>query len=85
MRITHLTSLAPRKDADAAADAQCKADAPPEAFGYDSGNYLSHGLRSKGLWEKGYYLVVCSIEHMDKTLMNGASSPPDPGEPRPVG
>ncbi|MEU9289593.1 protein kinase [Streptomyces sp. NPDC048275] len=71
VRITHLDTFEAGKDADAEADAQCATDAPPEDFGYSSRTYLSHGLRSKGLWAKGYYLVVCGIERRDKTLMRG--------------
>ncbi|MER5903842.1 protein kinase [Streptomyces mirabilis] len=70
-RITHLTALTPGKKPDAEADAQCAADAPPQRLGYPADIYVSHGLRSTGLWRKGYYLVVCSIERLDKALMHG--------------
>lgn len=70
VRITHLTTLTPGKDADATADAQCGTDARPEDFEYPSATYVSHGLRSRGLWAKGYYLVVCAIERVDKALMH---------------
>ncbi|MCX5182563.1 septum formation family protein [Streptomyces sp. NBC_00268] len=70
-RITHLKTFVSGEDASAEADAQCKTDAPPEEFGYSSDTYRSHGLRSKGLWSRGYYLVVCSIERMDKAPMYG--------------
>ncbi|MFF3577454.1 serine/threonine-protein kinase [Streptomyces mirabilis] len=70
-RITHLTTLTPGKKPDVEADAQCAADAPPQRLGYPADTYVSHGLRSTGLWRKGYYLVVCSIERLDKALMHG--------------
>lgn len=70
-RITHLTTLTPGKKPDAEADAQCAADAPPQQLDYPADTYVSHGLRSTGLWRKGYYLVVCSIERLDKSLMHG--------------
>ncbi|MFF7882310.1 protein kinase [Streptomyces sp. NPDC020794] len=70
-RITHLTTLTPKKEADEQANARCMADAPPQQLGYPADTYVSHGLRSTGLWRKGYYLVVCSIERLDKALMHG--------------
>jgi serine/threonine protein kinase len=70
-RITHLTSLTPGKKPEVEADAQCAADAPPQRLHYPADTYVSHGLRSTGLWRKGYYLVVCSIERLDKALMHG--------------
>ncbi|MER5667601.1 serine/threonine-protein kinase [Streptomyces mirabilis] len=70
-RITHLTTLTPGKKPDVEADAQCAADAPPQQPDYPADTYVSHGLRSTGLWRKGYYLVVCSIERLDKALMHG--------------
>jgi serine/threonine protein kinase len=70
-RITHLTTLMPKKEADEQANARCGADAPPQRLGYPADTYVSHGLRSTGLWRKGYYLVVCSIERLDKALMHG--------------
>ncbi|MFJ1610656.1 protein kinase [Streptomyces sp. NPDC088253] len=71
LRITHLATLTPGRKPDAEADAQCRADAPPQQLGYPADTYVSHGLRSTGLWRKGYYLVVCGIERLDKALMHG--------------
>ncbi|MFI6491293.1 protein kinase [Streptomyces sp. NPDC050564] len=68
--ITHLTSYAPDQDPLEQANAQCEKDAPPEKHHYSSTTYWSHGLRSTGIWSKGTYLVVCSIERLDKTLMH---------------
>ncbi|MGW3413228.1 serine/threonine-protein kinase [Streptomyces sp. NPDC000888] len=71
VQITHLKSVSPGQDPDKEADKQCAKDARPEEFDYSSDQYWSHGLRSTGLWGKKYYLVVCAIEHLDKTLMRG--------------
>lgn len=71
VQITHLKSVSPGQDPDKEADKQCAKDAPPEEFDYSSDQYWSHGLRSTGLWAKKYYLVVCAVEHLDKTLMRG--------------
>ncbi|MFD3930415.1 serine/threonine-protein kinase [Streptomyces sp. NPDC058614] len=71
VQITHLKSVSPGQDPDKEADKQCAKDARPEEFDYSSDQYWSHGLRSTGLWDKKYYLVVCAVEHLDKTLMRG--------------
>ncbi|WP_330302931.1 MULTISPECIES: protein kinase domain-containing protein [unclassified Streptomyces] len=71
IQITHLKTVASGEDADAQANDQCAADAPPEDFGRSSAVFWSHGLRSTGLWAKGYYLVVCSLEHRDKSPLQG--------------
>ncbi|MFF1654348.1 serine/threonine-protein kinase [Streptomyces sp. NPDC058255] len=62
VQITHLKSYASGKDPDEQANDQCALDAPPERYGLSPDTHWSHGLRSKGLWAKGYYLVVCSTE-----------------------
>ncbi|AVH60209.1 MULTISPECIES: serine/threonine-protein kinase [Streptomyces] len=62
VEITHLKSYASGEDAEARANDQCAIDAPPERYDLSPDTYWSHGLRSKGLWAKGYYLVVCSLE-----------------------
>jgi hypothetical protein len=71
VQITHLKTDATGDAANAKADEQCAKDAPPENYRYSSDVYWSHGLRSATRWANGYYLVVCSIEHLDKTLMHG--------------
>lgn len=68
--ITHLTTYAPGEDPLDQANAQCAKDAPPEKYDYNRTMYWSHGLRSTGIWSKGRYLVVCSIERLDKAPMH---------------
>ncbi|MEV0227394.1 serine/threonine-protein kinase [Streptomyces sp. NPDC050704] len=71
VEITHLTSEVPDAEANAKADEQCEKDAPVSRFTSDDQVYRTHGIRSGGLWEKGYYLVVCTIERMDKGTIVG--------------
>ncbi|MFF4349854.1 protein kinase [Streptomyces sp. NPDC001530] len=62
VQITQVKPYVPGKDAEAQANDQCAVDAPPERYKVSPHTYWSHGLRSKGLWAKGHYLVVCSLE-----------------------
>ncbi len=74
-RITRLTTLTPGRRPNAEADARCAADAPQQRD-YPADTYVSHGLRGAGLWRKGYYLIICGIERLDKSLMAERVAPP---------
>lgn len=84
-RITHLTTLTPGKKPDAEADAQCAADAPPQRLDYPADTYVSHGLRSTGLWRKGTTWWSAASSVWTSPSCTEASSTPGPGELRPFG
>jgi hypothetical protein len=62
MGMTHLDSAVSAEEADGTADAQCRRDAPVEVSYPGDTGIRSHGISSQGLWQNGYYLVVCTAE-----------------------